>query len=424
MKCRILNGRKVGDVAEHLDGYPSIFIVADRNAERFAEEAAEALAARRGFCHGGGNCLTESAIPTFLMDTSEEEKSMASIMEICRWLLESGADRNALVLAIGGGITTDMAGFAASIYKRGVRCAYIPTTFLAQVDAAIGGKTGVNFLDYKNILGVIRQPEFTFVCPEVLETLPYRDFLSGAAELLKTFIIDDTGGHYEKAVAVLSEIHESADREQAISTHLTELEELADAAARIKAGIVERDEFEQGERRKLNLGHTFAHAIEHEAKKERDSSALSGIAGEQYGTHNGISHGEAVAIGTILAARAADNFYRSENQHSPELGATSNLSKNNGHPAKEDSESSDLQEHIKCDTVHAATTPSLAEKLADDFASCGLPTECPFPVASMSAAMQKDKKAENGSVHFILPYAIGDVRIESLSVPQVIDRLV
>lgn len=374
MKCRILNGRKVGDVAEHLDGYPSIFIVADRNAERFAEEAAEALAARRGFCHGVGNRLTESAIPTFLMDTSEEEKSMASIMEICRWLLESGADRNALVLAIGGGITTDMAGFAASIYKRGVRCAYIPTTFLAQVDAAIGGKTGVNFLDYKNILGVIRQPEFTFVCPEVLETLPYRDFLSGAAELLKTFIIDDTGGHYEKAVAVLSEIHESADREQATSTHLTELKELASAAARIKAGIVERDEFERGERRKLNLGHTFAHAIEHEARKECDSSALSGIAGEQYVSHNGISHGEAVAIGTILAARAA--------------------------------------------------TPSLAEKLADDFTRCGLPTECPFPVASLSAAMQKDKKAENGSVHFILPYAIGDVRIESFSVPQVLDRLV
>lgn len=374
MKCRILNGRKVGDVAEHLDGYPSIFIVADRNAERFAEEAAEAPAARRGFCQGSGNYLKESAIPTFLMDTSEEEKSMASVMEICRWLLESGADRNALVLAIGGGITTDMAGFAASIYKRGVRCAYIPTTFLAQVDAAIGGKTGVNFLDYKNILGVIRQPEFTFVCPEVLETLPYRDFLSGAAELLKTFIIDDTGGHYEKAVAVLSEIHESADREQAISTHLAELEELASAAARIKAGIVERDEFEQGERRKLNLGHTFAHAIEHEARKECDSSDLSGIAGEQYGTHNGISHGEAVAIGTILAARAA--------------------------------------------------TPSLAEKLADDFTRCGLPTECPFPVASLSAAMQKDKKAENGSVHFILPYAIGDVRIESLSVSQVLDRLV
>ena len=93
------------------------------------------------------------AVPVKAVDVSETVKTMESVMDICSWLLDKGADRDALVLAVGGGITTDMAGFAATIYKRGVRFAYIPTTLLAQVDAAIGGKTGVNFEKYKNILG-------------------------------------------------------------------------------------------------------------------------------------------------------------------------------------------------------------------------------------------------------------------------------
>ena len=125
------------------------------------------------------------------MPVSEDSKTMSSVLGLAGWLLGCGADRNALVLAVGGGITTDMAGFAASIYKRGVRFAYVPTTLLAQVDAAIGGKTGVNFESYKNMLGIIRQPEFTYLCPEVLETLPERDFMSGAAELVKSFLIEE-----------------------------------------------------------------------------------------------------------------------------------------------------------------------------------------------------------------------------------------
>ena len=138
-------------------------------------------------------------VPGMLIEASEQTKTMDTVLEVCSWLMEQGADRDALVLAIGGGVTSDIVGFAAAIYKRGVRSAYIPTTFLAQVDAAIGGKTGVNFNNYKNILGVIRQPEFTYMCPQVLEGLPRREFLSGAAELLKAFLIDD-GGNYTRAV--------------------------------------------------------------------------------------------------------------------------------------------------------------------------------------------------------------------------------
>lgn len=363
MKCNIFNGQTITDVAGYLERYPVIYIVADRHVAHFAEKVVKSLTVGKADC----KCEDPISPELLLLDTSEEDKSIQTVMEICKWLLDNGADRNALLLAIGGGITTDMAGFAASIYKRGIRFAYIPTTFLSQVDAAIGGKTGVNFENYKNILGVIRQPEFTYICPEVLETLPYRDFLSGAAELIKTFIIDNAGNNYGKAVEVLSEIHESIDRKQAIALHLAELEELAGAAARIKAGVVERDEFEQGERRKLNLGHTFAHAIEWEARAAKKD----------------ISHGEAVAMGIILAAKASERYYGQE-----------------------------------------VADQSLSAMLTRDFSRCGLPTECPFPLESLSGAMRKDKKAENGIVHFVLIRTLGDVRIEDLAVELAINKYI
>lgn len=381
MKCKIYSGQKITDVTGYLKGYPAVFVVADRQVKPSAEQVVKAHVEQK----------LEGALPhpsnLLLLDVSEENKSMSTVLEICKWLMDNGADRNALLLAIGGGITTDMAGFAASIYKRGIRFAYVPTTFLSQVDAAIGGKTGVNFENYKNILGVIRQPEFTYICPEVLGTLPYRDFLSGAAELLKTFIIDNTGNNYEKAVEVLSAIHGSIDRKQAIASHLAEIEELAAAAARIKAGIVERDEFECGERRKLNFGHTFAHAIE--------SVSMS----RHNGGKSGVTHGEAVAMGMIMAAKASERYY--------------NLA----------SESPSRRENIagQNDTAASEEAESLSSRLVRDFSRCGLPTECPFPPESLSGAMKKDKKAENGIVHFVLIRAIGDVRIEDLPVESAVN---
>lgn len=383
MKCKIYSGQKITDVAGYMKEYPDVFVVADRQVKSSAEQVVKAYEAQNpdnlGTLPHPSNLL--------LLDVSEENKSMSTVMEICKWLMDNDAGRNALLLAIGGGITTDMAGFAASIYKRGIRFAYVPTTFLSQVDAAIGGKTGVNFENYKNILGVIRQPEFTYICPEVLGTLPYRDFLSGAAELLKTFIIDNAGNNYEKAVEVLSEIHESIDRKQVIALHLAEIEELAAAAARIKAGIVERDEFECGERRKLNLGHTFAHAIE--------SVSMSG----RYGAEFGISHGEAVAMGMIMAAKASERYYNLAPENSLQL---ENIAGQN-------------------DTAISEEGKSLRARLARDFSRCGLPTECPFPPESLSGAMKKDKKAENGIVHFVLIRAIGDVRIVDLPVERAVN---
>jgi 3-dehydroquinate synthetase len=230
-----------------------------------------------------------------------------------------------------------------------VRYANVPTTLLAQVDAAIGGKTGVNFDDYKNMLGVIVQPLYTFVCAQVLRTLPRRDFLSGAAEMLKTFIIENEDDHYARAV-------------QWLSSEGTDGQALVLAAAAVKAGVVSRDPFEAGERRKLNLGHTFAHAIEHEARQNGDD----------------ITHGEAVAMGMILAARLGDA-----------LGVSAGLE----------------------------------ARLTADFAAVGLPVRCPYPLETLAGAMDKDKKAEGGLVHFILPERIGSVIQRDLTVAAALKAL-
>lgn len=311
-------------------------------------------------------------VPGMLIEASEQTKTMDTVMEVCSWLLEQGADRDALVLAIGGGVTSDIVGFAAAIYKRGIRSAYIPTTFLAQVDAAIGGKTGVNFKNYKNILGVIRQPEFTYLCPQVLESLSRRDFLSGAAELLKTFLIEDNG-YYDRAVEWLRGYALTQTQEagaEYIRAMIDELSDLIAAAAQVKISIVSRDQFEKGERRKLNLGHTFGHAIETLAQRKGYD----------------ITHGEAVSMGILLAAELADEYKLEEN------------------------------------TVRAFGE-GLATRLDGDFLSCGLPIGCPFKISAMAEVMRKDKKSYGDKIHFVLPFGVGDVRIVNMSVDQVCSLL-
>ena len=331
---RVVGGANIAEIAPLLAGEPEVFVVYDENASWVAGEVIAAVPGVRG---------------SIAIEATEEEKSMETVLLITRSLLEAGASRKALVVAVGGGITTDLAGFAASIYKRGVRYANVPTTLLAQVDAAIGGKTGVNFDAYKNMLGVIVQPVFTFVCAEALRTLPRRDFLSGAAEMLKTFIIENEDDHYARTI-------------QWLSTDSADGQELILAAAAVKAGIVSRDPYEAGERRKLNLGHTFAHAIEHEARVREED----------------ITHGEAVAMGMVLAARLSDA-----------LGVSAGL----------------------------------AARLTADFAAVGLPTACPYPLAALAGAMDKDKKAEGDKVHFVLAERIGSVVIRDLTVAEALNAL-
>ena len=348
-----------------LEPYEHVYVVMDSNVAMKCSAAYEV-----------SQMLNRRGVPGMLVEASEDAKCMETVMEICSWLLDSGADRDALVLAIGGGITTDMVGFAASIYKRGVHFAYVPTTLLAQVDAAIGGKTGVNMDGYKNMLGVIRQPEFTYVCPQVLESLPMEDFQAGAAEMLKTFIIEDNG-NYAAAVTLLKELTADfielcagatlSDGEErwpeALAGRLSDLTPLIAAAARLKAGVVSRDQFESGERMKLNLGHTFGHAIEALAHKK----------------HNDIDHGHAVALGMVYAAQLAEKLEMAE--------------------------------------------PGFAASIEHDLDASLLLIINPYSIHDMAEAMRKDKKAESGKVHFVLPRAVGDVVMHNLTVDEVVELL-
>ncbi|MDD6809596.1 MAG: 3-dehydroquinate synthase [Bacteroidales bacterium] len=288
------------------------------------------------------------------LEASEEKKSLRTVEEICRALLEGGADRKSFVLALGGGIISDMAGFAASIYMRGIRFAYVPTTLLAMTDAAIGGKTGVNFLSYKNILGSFTEPCFTWMAAASLEGLPRREVLSGAAEMLKSFIIDNVDGAYSTALEFFrtASLPEKCDAATA-----ARLLPLARAAAGVKAGIVSRDFRESGERKLLNLGHSFAHAIEHLAQTGADGTV-------------GISHGEAVSMGIVLAAR------------------------------------------LSCALGYAPK--GFDSSLEADFASAGLRVKCPYAPRQLVQAMSRDKKAEAGTLSFVLMRGISDVFVEKL----------
>ena len=288
------------------------------------------------------------------LEASEEKKSLRTVEEICRALLEGGADRKSFVLALGGGIISDMAGFAASIYMRGIRFAYVPTTLLAMTDAAIGGKTGVNFLSYKNILGSFTEPCFTWMAAASLEGLPRREVLSGAAEMLKSFIIDNVDGAYSTALEFFrtASLPEKCDAATA-----ARLLPLARAAAGVKAGIVSRDLREGGERKLLNLGHSFAHAIEHLAQTGADGNV-------------GISHGEAVSMGIVLAAR------------------------------------------LSCALGYAPK--GFDSSLEADFASAGLRVKCPYAPRQLVQAMSRDKKAEAGMLSFVLMRGISDVFVEKL----------
>ena len=199
---------------------------------------------------------------------------------------------------------------------------------------------------------------FTYICPEVLTTLPYSHILEGVSEMVKTFIIEDNG-NYRKAVGLFSGIWSSPDRGNALISCSDSVIGLVYESVKVKSGIVSMDPFEQGERKKLNLGHTFAHAIE-------------------WCDHS-ISHGRAVSAGLVCAARLSEK--------------------------------------------EGLCRPGLSARLAEDLAACGLDTDLPFPADMLRPAMVKDKKAENGKIGFVLIRDIGNVEIVPLSADTVIETL-
>ncbi len=201
----------------------------------------------------------------------EKHKTIDTLHFIFQKFVEFEVDRSSFIVGIGGGIVCDVTGFAASVFMRGLKFGFVSTTLLSQVDASVGGKNGVNFQGYKNMIGVFNQPEFVICDEELFSTLDEREFRAGFAEIVKAGAI--------KNAELFNYLENHTNH--ALKYDAEVLNKLVFESVQIKAAVVEADEKEKGERRKLNFGHTFAHAIEKQS---------------------GMLHGEAVSIGMVLAS--------------------------------------------------------------------------------------------------------------------------
>jgi len=242
------------------------FIVTDDNVAHHTMPAAEASLKRAGV-----------AAARLIVAPGEASKSYPVFERLCEAILDAQIERGDLVIALGGGVIGDLAGFAAAVVRRGLDYVQVPTTLLAQVDSSVGGKTAIDSPHGKNLIGAFHQPILVIADTALLDTLPPREFRAGYAELVKYGLLGDAGffgwleAHWRDIFA--AEASGNSAREHAVAV-----------ACRGKAGIVARDERETGERALLNLGHTFGHALE----------AACGFSDR-------LLHGEAIAIGMVLA---------------------------------------------------------------------------------------------------------------------------
>jgi 3-dehydroquinate synthase len=270
-RCRVLIGRGLRRELGRLlagEGFPPpVFVIADGRVAGLYEEAVAQSLSAAGFA------------PTFLtIPPGERSKSWPQVRRLTRELLERGAHRKSLLVALGGGVTGDVAGLVASLYMRGLPLVQVPTSLLAMVDAAIGGKTAINLPEGKNLLGTFHHPRLVLIDPEFLRTLPPREFLNGWAEVLKA-------GFIRNAALV----RELAGSGREIWGDEEKLTSIIAQAVRIKADIVARDAREAGLRRLLNFGHTLGHALE-AASRFR------------------LPHGRGVALGMLAALRLSESL--------------------------------------------------------------------------------------------------------------------
>jgi 3-dehydroquinate synthase len=309
------------------DRYSSIFILTERHlwvrwGKRLVRE--------------GG---MKSARPLFV-PPGENSKSLMMVEKVGAELLEKRADRRSLLVAFGGGVVGDLGGFVASTYMRGIDYVQVPTTVLAQVDSSIGGKTAVNVLAMKNLLGTFYPPRMVLAEPAVLASLDERSFRSGFFEVAKHAILSGPGFFKELEVKASKLLPKQA----------RDLEELLARAAKVKVEVVSRDEREAGLRRVLNLGHTFAHALEEASGYKR------------------FLHGEAVGWGILMVLRLAE--------------------------------------------LLGALEPAEGERIARLVRQLGpLPTLRGLQVRRILELLPQDKKAVGGRIHWVIPERIGKVRI-------------
>lgn len=264
----------------------------------------------------------------FVFEDGEEHKSLETVGQILSFAAEKELTRSDIFIALGGGIVGDVTGFASSAYLRGVRFVQLPTTLLAAVDSSVGGKTGVNLPEGKNLAGAFHQPSLVICDPDCFDTLSDELFADGVAESIKAGIIADES---------LFDIFESGDVK-------ANIENIVCRCVKIKSDIVALDEFDTGERQKLNLGHTLGHAIEKCSNFE-------------------LSHGHAVAVGICRACKAAEK-----------LGICTDISK----------------------------------RVESVIAKNSLPVSTDIPTAELVTVMQRDKKRSSSGINLILPKRIGE----------------
>jgi 3-dehydroquinate synthase len=214
-----------------------------------------------------------------LLEDRESAKSLHTVERTCRDLIRAGADRNARIVAVGGGVVGDVAGFVAAAYLRGISLVHIPTTLVAQVDSAVGGKTGVNLPEGKNLVGAFFPPKLVLVDPGMLRTLPDREYRSGLYEVIKYGVIADA--------ALFAYLEENLDA--LLRRDAKALQDVIARSLRVKARVVSKDERESGLREILNFGHTFGHALESVTRYRR------------------FLHGEAIAYGMIAATALSES---------------------------------------------------------------------------------------------------------------------
>ena len=302
-----------------------------------------------------------ASFPLCAVPSGEGSKSLAQLERVLDFLVEAGLDRRSLLIVLGGGVVGDLGGLAASLFMRGIDVVHCPTTLLAQVDSSVGGKTAVNLRGGKNLAGTFHQPSHVFADTTTLATLPDEEFRSGLGEVLKSALIGD---------AELLDVLEG----HALELWRREAELLGDVVARcvrVKAAIVGRDEKESGERRALNLGHTFAHAIERAAG---------------YGK---IPHGVAVAAGLVLALEG-----------STQAGVL---------------EESDLPRRVRRISRYLGLFPDLAA-LREHYHLALTPDE-------LLAGMRHDKKGRAGRPEFVLLRGVGALALAQPLEERLLRRL-
>ncbi|TMJ58975.1 MAG: 3-dehydroquinate synthase [Alphaproteobacteria bacterium] len=309
-------------------------IVTDRNVAKHWLEKTEVSLSQSGI-----------AATRIIVEEGEGSKTYAGLERVSEALISAKVERNDLVIALGGGVVGDLAGFAAAILRRGVDLVQVPTSLLAQVDSSVGGKTGINSPQGKNLLGAFHQPVMVIADTAVLDTLPPRQFRAGYAEVAKYGVLGDEGFFSWLEANHADVFAGGRAREHAIAT-----------SCRAKAAIVARDERETGDRALLNLGHTFGHALE----------AATGFSDRLF-------HGEGVAVGMVLAAEL-----------STELGMIGQ------------SEADRVRRHLA-----EVGLPSHVQDIA------GCAQEGLGDADALMALMAQDKKVRRGRLTFILLKAVG-----------------